>query len=90
MMDQPAEPNSGRSPPPGLEARVAVLEEIAVWTKAAIDRLERRLDGLEDNLTRRIDRLEDRQIRDFRWLLGFMVSGFAGLATLMARGFHWY
>ena len=26
---------------------------------------------------------------DFRWMFGFMISGFAGLFVMMAHGFHW-
>jgi hypothetical protein len=76
----------------GMEARVAVLEHIAQTTAAAIDRIERRLEGLE----RRIDAVNSEQRADYRWLLGIMLGGFAtmlggfaGLLGVMAHGFHW-
>ncbi len=62
----------------GLEVRVAVLEQIAAGTRLVLERLDRRL-----------DRMEDRQGADFRWLLGAMLAGFAGLFGAMAHGFHW-
>jgi hypothetical protein len=65
--------------------RLAVLEEIARGTKAALERIDRRLEGIEANAR-----------SDFRWLLGIIIGGFAttlagGVALLgvMAHGFHW-
>ncbi len=35
-------------------------------------------------------RSDIRDIRiDFRWLVGIMLTGFAGLFGMMAHGFHW-
>jgi uncharacterized membrane protein YjjP (DUF1212 family) len=68
-----------------FEPRMAVLEEIARSTKAALERIDRRLDTLEQ-----------RQDSQFRWLLGIMIGGFgttfagyAGLLGVLAHGFHW-
>jgi hypothetical protein len=65
--------------------RLAVLEEIARGTKAALERIERRLDAIERNAR-----------SDFRWLLGIMLSGFGltlgGFVTLLgviAHTQHW-
>ena len=76
-----------------MDARVAVLEQIAQSTAAALDRIERRMDRIED----RMDRLDHRLESNFRWLLGIMlggfgmtVSGFAGMLAVMAHGFHWF
>lgn len=63
----------------GMEARVAVLEQIAKQTEGVLERMDRRL-----------ERLEDRQRTDFLWLLGVMLGGFAGIFGLMAHGFHWF
>ncbi len=84
MADQ-VEPGGSRPQPPGMEARVAVLEHIAQTTAATLERLERSIERLE----RRIDAVAADQRSDFRWLLGIMLGGFAGLLGVMAHGFHW-
>ena len=68
-----------------MEARVAVLEQIARTTAATLERIDRRIDAVETT-----------QRADFRWLLGVqigmfgtMIAGFAGLLVVMAHGFHW-
>jgi hypothetical protein len=75
-----------------MEARVAVLEQIARTTAESLERIERRLDGFD----RRFDTLGATQRSDFRWLLGTMLStagmilaAFTGLLGVMAHGFHW-
>lgn len=78
--------------PNDLLPRVAVLEEIARTTKAALERIERRLDAMDsrfDRMDARLDRMVSDQRADFRWVLGIMLGGFAGLLGVMARGFHW-
>src|SRR4051794_32698140 len=71
MPDTIEPPDPGQYPP-SMEARVAVLEQIARATATTLERIERRLDAVETN-----------QRADFRWLLGIMLSGFAP----MLRGF---
>jgi hypothetical protein len=68
-----------------MEARVAVLEEIAHSMKDTLTRIDARM-----------IRLEDRQQSDFRWLFGlglaataFLLAADAGLFAFMAHGFHW-
>ncbi|MGA8194420.1 MAG: hypothetical protein WB902_13715 [Acetobacteraceae bacterium] len=68
-----------------MEARVAVLEQIARTTSAALERIERRLDSMD----RRIDVVVTDQRADFRWLLGVMLGGFGAMLGVMAHGFHW-
>jgi hypothetical protein len=68
-----------------MEARVAVLEQIARTTSAALERIERRL----DSMGRRIDVVVTDQRADFRWLLGVMLGGFGAMLGVMAHGFHW-
>src|SRR5215472_7875166 len=67
-MDTPVAPPGGGPYPPGMEARVAVLEETARHTLSTLERLERRF-----------DRFEARQQADFRWLLGVMLGGFPSM-----------
>jgi hypothetical protein len=62
----------------GLPARVAVLEEIARGTKAALERIERRLDNISNE-----------QRADFRWSLGVMIGWGVALLGVTAHGFHW-
>ena len=91
MADQ-VEPGAPRSYHPGMEARVAVLEHIAQTTAAALERLERSIERMESRINRlesRIDAVAADQRSDFRWLLGIMLGGFAGLLGVMAHGFHW-
>jgi hypothetical protein len=68
-----------------MEARVAVLEQIARTTSASLERIERRLDSMD----RRIDVVVTDQRADFRWLLGVMLGGFGAMLGVMAHGFHW-
>jgi hypothetical protein len=75
-----------------MESRVAVLEQIARTTTAALERIERRI----DTQTAEIRALAAEHRADFRWLLGVMLAGFATLlgafGTMlgaMAHGFHW-
>ena len=77
-------PDSGRYPV-SMEARVAVLEQIARTTSGALERIERRLDSVD----RRIDAVVTDQRADFRWLLGIMLGGFGAMLVVMAHGFHW-
>jgi hypothetical protein len=61
-----------------MEARVAVLEEIAKNTRKLLEKMDSRL-----------ERLEDRQNADFRWMLGLGIAGTGFLFATMAHGFHW-
>ena len=90
MPDLPVEPSTPGRYPADMESRVAVLEQIAQTTTAALERIERRID-LQQQSAR-----SPRQRSDFRWLLGVMLAGFATLlgafGTMlgaMAHGFHW-
>ncbi|MGH7044280.1 MAG: hypothetical protein ACREFY_19415 [Acetobacteraceae bacterium] len=93
MPDTPVEYGSGRSYPSDMEARVAVLEEIARSTRAMLERMDQRMDRMDH----RMDRMDARMAADFRWLLGVMlagfstmVAGFGGMLAVMAHGFHWF
>lgn len=62
----------------GMEARMAVLEQIAKNTEKVLDRMDTRL-----------IRIEDGQKMDFRLLFGALITTTLGLAALMAHGFKW-
>jgi hypothetical protein len=82
-----------------MDARVAVLEQIARTTAATLERLERRFEAIDrrfEAIDRRIDALTAEHRADFRWLLGVMLGGFAtmlggfgAMLGAMAHGFHW-
>ena len=82
-----------------MESRVAVLEQIARTTTAALERIERRLRSDRPalrSIDRRIDILTSEHRADFRWLLGVMLGGFGAMLGgfgamlgVMAHGFHW-
>jgi hypothetical protein len=83
--DIPVEPYGGARYPSDMEARVAVLEQIARATAASLDRIERRLETVATD-----------QLSDFRRLLGMMLgangtvlAALTGLLVVMAHGFHW-
>jgi len=69
--------------------RLAVLEEIARGTKAALDRIERRMDFSERRMDEGFRTLSSEQRADFRWLLGVMIGWGAALLAVMAHGFGW-
>jgi hypothetical protein len=91
-MPDTLEPSGGGRYPSDMESRVAVLEQIARMTTAALERLERRFDTMDQ----RLDSIVREQRADFRWLLGIilggftaMLGGFTALLGVMAHGFRW-
>jgi hypothetical protein len=60
---------------PSLEPRVATLEQIARDTLRVLDRIDRRMDSLEQ-----------RQHTDFLWLVGIQLTGFAAAITAFSAG----
>ncbi len=62
-----------------MESRIGVLEEIASSTKST-------LRELRDD----VRWVRDKQETDFRIMFGVLITAALGLATLMARGFHWF
>ena len=91
---------SGPSHDPGMEARVAVLAEIAAATKQGMSDLRqevhetnRRVDAVRDRVDAvrdRVDAVRELVERDFRLLFGALITASLGLAALMAKGFHWF
>jgi hypothetical protein len=51
--------------------------------------LRTEMHGMRVDLSGQIRELRTTQRADYRWLLGIMLGGFAGLLGVMARGFHW-
>ena len=74
--------------PPGMEARIAVLEEIARTTAAALGDIRSEL--RENRQELRNIRQGLRDVRsDYRWPLGILLGAVAALLGVMARGFGW-
>ncbi|KAB8125123.1 hypothetical protein D3W54_01170 [Komagataeibacter medellinensis] len=71
-------PGGGGDGGGNMEARVAVLEQIAQDTKDVLKELKTEASTLRSN-----------QERDFRLLFGAIIAATLGLAGLMAKGFHW-
>lgn len=70
--------SGGGSDNGGMEARVAVLEQIARSTEKLLERMDARM-----------TRIEDRQSRDLRWLVGLGLAATFAILGAMAHGFHW-
>ncbi len=91
MTDQPAGPDD-----PGVEARVAVLEQIAKDTRDSIADMRTEMrqgfagmrTEMRDIRTEMVDLRRDAR-SDYRWLLGLMIGGLAALLGVMAHGFSW-
>jgi hypothetical protein len=61
-----------------MEARIAVLEEIAVSTRATLK-----------DLRNDLRTVRARQEADFRILFAALIGVALGMAGLVAKGFHW-
>jgi hypothetical protein len=81
---------SRRDDPASMEARVAVLEQIAADTKETLKDIKEHLLRLEEGHKADFRRLEEHQRGDFRLLLSAGAAATIGLAALMAHGFHWF
>jgi len=62
-----------------MEARVAVLEQIAKDTKEILGEMKQDIRDIRQD-----------QRTDFRLLFGALIAATLGLAGLMAHGFHWF
>jgi hypothetical protein len=86
----PLQPASTSAYLSGMEARVAVLEEIARNTAKVLERIEANISRLEERFDKRMIRLEDRQSGDFKWLLGTQLGIATFIFATLAHGFHWF
>lgn len=86
------------------EARIMLLEQknddfhqtlIRIETKIdAMDqkfevKFETKIEVIDQKFETKFDKLTAHIDSNFKWLLGFMISGFIGMMGLMAHGFHW-
>jgi hypothetical protein len=72
-----------------MEARVAVLEEIAKSTKEMLADIRADQRAFRVQTDANFDKLRDQQRTDFRITWGGLIAVALGLAALMAKGFHW-
>ena len=85
-------PDTPAATPDDVPARVAVLEEIARHTAETLDRIDRRLDALDQRLDSRLEALERRIMdvdRRFDTRLDAMDRRIAGLDQRMDTHFRW-
>jgi len=72
-----------------IDARVAVLEQIARDTAAALAEIRAELKAIRGEHREDFRLLLNRQDRQFLWLLSVMLGTWATLLGVMAHGFHW-
>jgi len=68
----------------------AELRGLREDTNREIGGLRAEIGGLRTDMNRRFEANEARQWSNFRWLLGVMLGGYAGLFALIAHGLHWF
>ncbi len=72
-------PEAGKPHGRDMEARIAVLEEIASSTR-----------GMLKELREDVRSVRDKQEADFRITVALQATSILALAGLMAHGFHWF
>ncbi len=72
-------PEAGKPHGRDMEARIAVLEEIASSTR-----------GILKDLREDVRSVRDKQEADFRITVALQATSILALAGLMAHGFHWF
>ena len=80
LENPPQPPDDG-----GMEARVAVLEQIAKDTKDVLKEMREDARAFRAEM----NAMRDKQERDFRLSIAVTITTALGLAGLMAKGFHW-
>jgi 4-aminobutyrate aminotransferase-like enzyme len=69
-----------------MEARVAVLEEIARNTEKLLERMDARMERMEDRMTK----MSEQHSTDIRWLLALGMAATGLICAVMGHGFHWF
>ncbi|MGH7154718.1 MAG: hypothetical protein ACREF3_12395 [Acetobacteraceae bacterium] len=105
MPDMPVEPSGGPHYSSDMEARLAVLEQIAAATKAALIDIRAEMRETRDEMRHEmremrselrsefrseIGGLRNELRADYRWLMGLMLAAAGGILAVMAHGFHWF
>jgi hypothetical protein len=68
------------------DTRIAVLENTSNHIIETLNRIDRRLEKLEEKMDKGFDKINTRLWTNFYFLL----SAIAGLGLLMAHGFKWF
>jgi hypothetical protein len=96
LPDVPIEADGQRSYPADMEARLRVLEEIAVGTKAVLAEIRADQRAMRSEMTvgfnsvrAEMTILDQRRERDFRLAFGAIITTSVGLAYLIAHTAHW-
>jgi len=86
MDTNPSLPPSPGPPYPGaIEARVGVLEQIAVSTKEILVEIKQHIREIK----REMNNMRSDQRSDFRLIFSALVATALGLAGVMAHGLNW-
>ncbi|MBO1080876.1 hypothetical protein [Roseomonas haemaphysalidis] len=72
-----------------MEARIAVLEQIARTTSESLTEIKTEIRGLKTTVETKLEAARERHDRDFRITFGAIIAVALGLAGLMAKGFRW-
>ena len=76
--------------------RIAVLETTASHIHETLERIEKRLDSMNEKIDKgfsevngRVDKINDRLWSNFLWLLGVIVGVFMSVTGFIAHALHW-
>lgn len=83
--------------PDSVDTRVALLEQSIGHINQTLINLSHSVEKLDAKMDQGFRDLRQDMKSDFKWLMGmiiglaaFTVSGFLGLGSIMAHGFHWF
>lgn len=76
--------------PDSIDTRVALLEASISSINQTLIRMENKIDRQFDKIDIRFSNVDKEMKSDFRWLLSMIVGSNAGIAAIMAHGFHWF
>lgn len=75
------------------DTKIAVLETVAGHIHETLERLERRMDNMDKKLDDKFATLDNKidLVNSRLWILLFwIISGFIGVLTLIAKVSHWF
>ncbi|WP_245933085.1 hypothetical protein [Caballeronia novacaledonica] len=82
MVKRDVETTSGGGDDSQMEARVAELE-------STVEFIQRGIKELKDDVRALTDDISGIRTTDFRIIFGAIIAAALGLASMMAKGFHW-
>lgn len=75
-----------------IDARFDKIDSKFELIDSKFEQIDSRFEMIDtkfDRIDTKFDRFEEKLDNQIKWLLGIMLSGFAGIFGLMAHGFHW-